>query len=76
MTGTLQFKLPEEQNEFDMAAAASKMLSAIWDISQELRRHRRYAQHTEAEVGLIEELEAFFYGTLEEYGVALERWSA
>lgn len=75
MTGTLTFALPEEQNEFDMAAAAPKMLSVIWDISQELRRHRKYVPHDDEAAALVEELERFLYETLEEHGVALDRWA-
>lgn len=67
MTGTLQFKLPEEQPEFNMAVAAGRMASALWDTAQELRRRRKYENDK-----MAERLEKWFYEMLEMYGINLD----
>lgn len=39
----LEFNLPEEQEEFEMAARASDYSIALWDIAQDIfRRARKY----------------------------------
>jgi hypothetical protein len=37
----LEFNLPEEQSEFDLATRAGNMHAALWDIAQEIFRPAR-----------------------------------
>ena len=39
---TLEFNLPEEQDEFDLANNARKYHSVIWDLDQYLRNCVKY----------------------------------
>lgn len=41
MKAILEFNLPEEQGEFDLATKAGNMHSALWDIAQEVFRPAR-----------------------------------
>lgn len=41
MKAVLEFNLPEEQNEFDLATKASKMYSALFDIRSQIFRPAR-----------------------------------
>ena len=41
MKAILEFNLPEEQSEFDMAARANSMHAALWDMAQEIFRPAR-----------------------------------
>ena len=47
MKGTLEFNLPEEQSEFDLANNASKYYSVLWDLDQYLRNFVKYPSDRE-----------------------------
>jgi hypothetical protein len=46
MKATLEFNLPEDQNEFEMVNNASKTYSVIWDLQQWLRSQTKHAPDT------------------------------
>ncbi len=51
MKAILEFNLPEEQKEFEIASNGSKWLIAMWDLDQHLRANTKYApddMHEEA----------------------------
>jgi hypothetical protein len=39
----LEYELPEDQIEFDLATSASKIHSVLWDLDQWLRSKTKYA---------------------------------
>ena len=43
MKAILEFNLPEDQTEYQMANDASKMFSTLWDMKQWLRGQVKYA---------------------------------
>lgn len=47
MKGILEFNLPEEQSEFDLANNASKYYSVLWDLDQYLRNFVKYPSDRE-----------------------------
>jgi hypothetical protein len=79
----LEFNLPEDREEFELASNAGSMHSSLWQISQEVFRPARkhgYAdpvlaeivkQHPEYAEELIMALEQKFFQILEENGVEL-----
>ncbi len=42
MKAILEFNLPEDQDQYEMANDASKMYLALWDIKQLLRSKLKY----------------------------------
>ena len=42
MKATIEFNLPEDQEEYDMTNNASKMYMALWDIKQLFRSTLKY----------------------------------
>ena len=42
MKAILEFELPEDQEQYEMANNASKMYMALWDIKQLLRSKLKY----------------------------------
>lgn len=42
MKAIIEFNLPEDQEEYEMANNASKMYMALWDIKQLLRSTLKY----------------------------------
>ena len=47
MKATLEFDLPEDHIEFEMAVNASKMHSVLWEMDQWLRAQYKYMPDTE-----------------------------
>lgn len=43
MKATLEYELPDDQIEFDLATSASKMHSVLWVLDQWLRSKTKYA---------------------------------
>ena len=44
---TIEYNLPEEQDEFEIANNASKYYSVIWDLDQYLRNFVKYPSDKE-----------------------------
>lgn len=42
MKATLEFNLPEDSHEFDMATQGAKAQSALWEMDQWLRQQYKY----------------------------------
>lgn len=43
MKAILEFNLPEDQQDFDLATKGMKMWSILWDLDQSLRAKTKYA---------------------------------
>ena len=73
MKATLEFNLPDDQHEFDLAIQGSKMYSALWDISQELRRLWKYEELSEEEWKMVERIRDKFYEILGDNQINLDK---
>jgi hypothetical protein len=73
MKAILEFDLPEEQEEFDVANNGWKFKSAIWEIDNKLRSILKYEQdsHTEQELYCYEEIRSFLHNTLKDKNIDL-----
>lgn len=49
MKAILEFNLPEDQGELDLAMMARTMYSAIWDVDHLLRNHLKHGEQKNAE---------------------------
>jgi hypothetical protein len=47
MKATLEFNLPEESHEFQMAITGAKMHSVLWEMDQWLRAQYKYMPDSE-----------------------------
>lgn len=52
----LEFNLPEEQVEFELACKAGDMNSVLYSLDQELRSHLKYATHPEWHGDTVEDI--------------------
>ena len=73
MKAKLTFNLPEDQVEFDFAIQGSKMYSALWDISQELRKIWKYEELSEEEFKMVEKIRDKFYEIPDENQIKLDK---
>ena len=73
MKATLEFNLPDDQHEFDLAVQGGKMYSALWDISQDLRKLWKYEELSEEEWNMVERIRDKFYEILNEHQINLDK---
>jgi predicted nucleotidyltransferase len=73
MKAILEFNLPEDQADFDFAVQGGKMYSALWDISQELRRLWKYEELDEKEWAMVERIRDKFYEILDDNQIKLDK---
>lgn len=66
MKAILEFNLPEDSELFETANKAPKLYCALYDISQYLRKLRKYENKTKID---IEELTNEFYSILKENNI-------
>ena len=73
MKAILEFNLPDDQHEFDLAIQGSKMYVALWDISQELRTLWKYEELSDEEFKIVERIRDKFYEILDENQIELDK---
>ena len=73
MKAKLTFNLPDDQHDFDLAVQSGKMYSALWDISQELRKLWKYEELSEEEWNMVERIRDKFYEILDENQIKLDK---
>lgn len=73
MKAKLTFQLPEDQAEFDFAVQGSKMYSALWDISQELRTLWKYEELKDDEFKMVERIRDKFHEILDDNQIKLDK---
>ena len=73
MKATLEFNLPEDQADFDLAIQGGNMYSALWDISKELRTLYKYEELDEKEWKMVERIRDKFYEILDENQIKLDK---
>lgn len=73
MKATIEFNLPDDQHEFDLAIQGGKMYSALWDISQDLRKLWKYEELSEEEWKMVERIRDKFYEILGDNQITLDK---
>ena len=73
MKATLEFNLPEDQNEFEYATKGSEMFVILWELKEEYRKLMKYHNLTETEYKLIEDLNDKLCEDLQHYGINLDK---
>ena len=68
---TIEFNLPEEQEDLDHAMRGEKYFFALTDFAEQLRKVRKYGEIPEAEQKVRESIESDFYEILRERGIEL-----
>lgn len=73
MKAILEFNLPDDQHEFELATQGANMYSALWDISQELRTMTKYEELSEAEWDIAERIREKFHEILSDNNIKLDK---
>jgi hypothetical protein len=73
MKATLEFNLPEDEAEFYCANKGTAMLNVLWELKQELRSLRKYAELKENQYDIVEKIEDFLFRSLEGHEINLDK---
>ena len=74
MKAIIEFKLPKDQDEYQMANNASKMYMALWDIKQLFRSRLKYNTTglNDEQLEQWEEMQGDFFDILENNDLKLD----
>jgi len=73
MKAIFEFNLPEDQHDFEFATQGGSMYSALWDISQELRKMTKYDELSDEEWKIAEKIKKKFHEILDEHSIKLNK---
>ncbi len=73
MRARLDFNLPEEQSEFQLAVNAAKLHSVLWELDQYLRAKVKYAQEedNDIEVATYDKVRTWLHNELSGHNIDL-----
>lgn len=71
MKATLEFNLPEEQEDFELKINAEKYRSVIWELQRYFRNKYKHTDCHELKLEEFNDCKKFFYDTLTECEVEL-----
>jgi hypothetical protein len=74
MKAILEFDLPEDKFEFEIATTASKWVFAMWEFDQHLRSEMKYNSHdwSDEKYETYEKLREKLLGGLTEKGISFD----
>jgi len=64
MKATLEYNLPEDQHEYDLANSAGAMYNALFEIKDELRRLHKYGELKEGQWEIVDKIYQQFHDIL------------
>ena len=71
MKATLEFNLPEDKYEWENAVNADRMMRALWDINDELRKLWKYGELTDHQFEIVEQIREKFNEIINENQIQL-----
>lgn len=72
MKAILEYNLPDDQHEYDIAIQANRTQSFLWDFSQQLRSWRKYHHDFKDADDALDKIREEFYRLLNEHNVNID----
>jgi len=74
MKATLEFNLPDDQQEYDLANSGLAFWHVLWELDQELRANTKYAPDdmTDDDYDAYQKIRDKLYELMNDYNVNLE----
>lgn len=72
MRATLQFNLPDDQHEYEIAVQAPKVQSFLWDFSQQLRAWQKYHHDFKSGDDALDKIREEFYRLINEHNINID----
>ena len=69
MKATLEFNLPEDQEEFEIASKAMDWALMVWGIQEQIRTWNKYGEHSTPEIAGMEKILSFIGTEMEDKGL-------
>lgn len=69
---TIEYNLPDEQHEYEVAMQATKSQSFLWDFSQQLRSWQKYHHDFKSADDALDKIREEFYRLLNEHNVDID----
>ena len=69
---TIEFQLPEEQHEYEVASQSDKMQSLLWDYTQQLRAWHKYGHTFEDADDALCKIREELYRLLNEHQINID----
>ena len=73
MKATLEFNLPEDQAEHYCAIKGADMLNVLWELKTELRSMLKYGELPDKQYEIVEKIQDFLLGSLNDNDVNLDK---
>jgi hypothetical protein len=73
MKANLEFNLPEDQHEYDLAVKSSAMYHALWDINSMLRKYYKYSELPSGQLEIVEAIREEFFEILNELEININK---
>jgi hypothetical protein len=71
MKAILEFDLPEDQQEFQLANEAADWHSVVWEVDQMLRQHLKYGHELKSADEALEQIRKFLYEEMKDRNLQL-----
>jgi hypothetical protein len=72
MKAILEYNLPDDQHEYEVAIQAQKMQSFIWDFSQQLRSWYKYHHEFKDADDALDKIREEFYKLINEHQINID----
>jgi hypothetical protein len=72
MKATLEFDLPEDQREYEVAIQAPRSQSFLWDFSNQLRSWVKYHHNFTSADDALDKIREEFYRLLNEHNINID----
>jgi hypothetical protein len=71
MKATIEFNLPEDKYEYDLANKSSSLLSCLMEFEQEIRKIYKYEDLKKNQLEIVEKIREKFYEILQDNEINL-----
>lgn len=72
MKAILEFNLPEDQHEYDLAVQSQRLHSFLWDFSQQLRSWYKYHNDFKDSNDALDKIREEFYNLLNQHNINID----
>lgn len=69
---TIEYNLPDDQHDYDIAIQANRTQSFLWDFSQQLRSWDKYHHDFKDANDALDKIREEFYRLLNQYNVNID----
>lgn len=73
MKATLEFNLPDDQYEYELANKGGAMYHVLWEIKSELRSMLKYGDLPDAQYEIVEKIQDFLISSLNDNEINLDK---